>query len=128
MRTKDSCSRCRVSGSRAPNGSGEGAGHPPRAAAGRRRAGRYAGRGVELDQFEQLVYPARRIGYAFQQVGLFPHMSVAQNVAVTPALLGWSEPDIVFPLPDPPQHRQQLALGDRQRHVVEDGLVAVPLG
>lgn len=34
----------------------------------------------------------RRIGYAFQQVGLFPHMTVAENVAVTPSLLGW-EPD-----------------------------------
>ena len=32
----------------------------------------------------------RRIGYVFQQVGLFPHMTVAENVAVTPSLLGWS--------------------------------------
>ena len=31
----------------------------------------------------------RRIGYAFQQVGLFPHMTVAENIAVTPSLLGW---------------------------------------
>jgi osmoprotectant transport system ATP-binding protein len=31
----------------------------------------------------------RRIGYCFQQVGLFPHLSVGQNVAITPALLGW---------------------------------------
>jgi osmoprotectant transport system ATP-binding protein len=31
----------------------------------------------------------RRIGYAFQQVGLFPHMTVRENVAVTPSLLGW---------------------------------------
>ena len=31
----------------------------------------------------------RRIGYAFQQIGLFPHFSVAENVAVTPRLLGW---------------------------------------
>jgi osmoprotectant transport system ATP-binding protein len=30
----------------------------------------------------------RRIGYAFQQVGLFPHLTVAENVGVTPALLG----------------------------------------
>ena len=36
----------------------------------------------------------RQIGYAFQQVGLFPHMSVAGNVAVTPTLLGWSEADV----------------------------------
>jgi len=31
----------------------------------------------------------RRIGYAFQRVGLFPHMSVGENIAVTPSLLGW---------------------------------------
>ena len=31
----------------------------------------------------------RRIGYAFQQVGLFPHMTVGENIAVTPTLLGW---------------------------------------
>ena len=32
----------------------------------------------------------RRIGYCFQEVGLFPHLSVAENIAVTPSLLGWS--------------------------------------
>ncbi len=32
----------------------------------------------------------RRIGYVIQSAGLFPHMSVAENVAVTPGLLGWS--------------------------------------
>jgi osmoprotectant transport system ATP-binding protein len=31
----------------------------------------------------------RRIGYCFQQVGLFPHLTVGENVAVTPQLLGW---------------------------------------
>ena len=31
----------------------------------------------------------RRIGYVFQEVGLFPHLSVAENIAVTPKLLGW---------------------------------------
>ena len=29
----------------------------------------------------------RRIGYCFQQIGLFPHLSVADNVGVTPGLL-----------------------------------------
>lgn len=33
----------------------------------------------------------RRIGYVFQGIGLFPHMSVAENIAITPRLLGWSE-------------------------------------
>jgi len=31
----------------------------------------------------------RSIGYVFQGIGLFPHMTVAQNVGVTPSLLGW---------------------------------------
>jgi osmoprotectant transport system ATP-binding protein len=33
----------------------------------------------------------RRIGYVFQGVGLFPHMTVAENVAITPRLLGWDK-------------------------------------
>lgn len=33
----------------------------------------------------------RNIGYVFQGIGLFPHRSVAQNVAAVPRLLGWSE-------------------------------------
>ncbi len=33
----------------------------------------------------------RTIGYVFQGVGLFPHMRVAENVAITPKLLGWEE-------------------------------------
>jgi osmoprotectant transport system ATP-binding protein len=36
----------------------------------------------------------RQIGYVFQRVGLFPHLTVAENIAVTPRLLGWSEPQI----------------------------------
>ncbi len=32
----------------------------------------------------------RGIGYVIQQVGLFPHMSVGDNVATVPRLLGWS--------------------------------------
>lgn len=31
----------------------------------------------------------RRIGYGAQRAGLFPHMDVAQNIGVTPRLLGW---------------------------------------
>src|SRR5881275_196042 len=30
----------------------------------------------------------RRIGYVFQSGGLFPHMSVADNIGITPKLLG----------------------------------------
>jgi osmoprotectant transport system ATP-binding protein len=36
----------------------------------------------------------RRVGYVLQDVGLFPHMSVADNVAVVPRLEGWA-PDRV---------------------------------
>jgi osmoprotectant transport system ATP-binding protein len=31
----------------------------------------------------------RSVGYVIQQVGLFPHMTIAQNVATVPQLLGW---------------------------------------
>ena len=33
----------------------------------------------------------RRIGYVLQEVGLFPHMTIAENVAVVPRLLGWDD-------------------------------------
>lgn len=32
----------------------------------------------------------RRIGYVFQGIGLFPHMSVSENISITPRLLGWN--------------------------------------
>src|SRR5690242_5810590 len=32
----------------------------------------------------------RGIGYVIQQVGLFPHMTVAGNIGTVPRLLGWS--------------------------------------
>jgi osmoprotectant transport system ATP-binding protein len=32
----------------------------------------------------------RSIGYVFQGIGLFPHLSVADNISVVPRLLGWS--------------------------------------
>ena len=33
----------------------------------------------------------RRIGYVIQQIGLFPHQTIAQNIAVVPKLLGWDK-------------------------------------
>ena len=33
----------------------------------------------------------RRMGYVIQQVGLFPHQTVAENVAAVPRLLGWDK-------------------------------------
>ena len=31
----------------------------------------------------------RRIGYVIQQVGLFPHLTIAENISTVPQLLGW---------------------------------------
>jgi osmoprotectant transport system ATP-binding protein len=36
----------------------------------------------------------RRTGYVLQEVGLFPHMTVARNVGVVPTLAGWTSADI----------------------------------
>jgi osmoprotectant transport system ATP-binding protein len=33
----------------------------------------------------------RRIGYVFQEVGLFPHLTVAENISITPKLLAWEK-------------------------------------
>jgi osmoprotectant transport system ATP-binding protein len=33
----------------------------------------------------------RGIGYVFQQIGLFPHMSVEDNIGTVPRLLGWNK-------------------------------------
>ena len=49
---------------------------------------------VEIDGLDAATLPPyelrRRIGYCFQQVGLFPHLTVGENVAITPRLLGWA--------------------------------------
>ncbi len=48
---------------------------------------------ITIDGDDVMTLPAvelrRRIGYVIQQVGLFPHLTVAQNVAVVPTLLKW---------------------------------------
>ncbi|MFY9324946.1 MAG: betaine/proline/choline family ABC transporter ATP-binding protein [Candidatus Nanopelagicales bacterium] len=36
----------------------------------------------------------RRIGYVIQQVGLFPHKTIAENIATVPKLLGWKKDEI----------------------------------
>ena len=44
------------------------------------------------DVNEMLVEELRRnIGYAIQQIGLFPHMTVFENIAIVPRLLNWDE-------------------------------------
>lgn len=69
----------------------------------------------------------QQIGYVIQQSGLFPHMTVAENVAVVPKLLGWprvkyqARTDELLSLVElPPQeyrHRypSQLSGGQQQR-------------
>ena len=48
---------------------------------------------VTIDGQDVMSLPAvelrRRIGYVIQQVGLFPHVTVAENIGVVPRLLGW---------------------------------------
>jgi osmoprotectant transport system ATP-binding protein len=36
----------------------------------------------------------RHIGYVIQEVGLFPHFTVARNIGLVPRLEGWPEPDV----------------------------------
>jgi len=80
----------------------------------------------------------RRVGYAFQQVGLFPHMTVGDNIGITPTLLGWS-PDtirrrvdelltLVELDPDTIRDRDpaQLSGGQQQRVGVARALAAKP--
>ena len=80
----------------------------------------------------------RSIGYHFQGVGLFPHMSVARNIATTPRLLGWSSDriarrvDALLAMVDlePKRYRDRmpaaLSGGQRQRVGVARALAAEP--
>ncbi|MEE9610010.1 MAG: ATP-binding cassette domain-containing protein [Desulfatiglandales bacterium] len=33
----------------------------------------------------------RKVGYVFQEIGLFPHMTIEQNIGIVPKLLGWDK-------------------------------------
>ena len=46
--------------------------------------------GQSVRQLE-LAQLRRRIGYVFQQIGLFPHLTVESNIGAVPRLLGWSK-------------------------------------
>ncbi len=50
---------------------------------------------IEIDGMDALSMPAhelrRSIGYVIQQIGLFPHRTIAQNIATVPVLVGWDE-------------------------------------
>jgi osmoprotectant transport system ATP-binding protein len=80
----------------------------------------------------------RRIGYAIQGHGLFPHRTVAQNIGTVPKLLGWEQRTIdarvdellaLFQL-DPLQYRDrmpgELSGGQQQRVGVARALAAEP--
>ena len=45
-------------------------------------------------QTVDVIKVRRRIGYVIQQVGLFPHMSIADNIAIVPKLLKWDKEQI----------------------------------
>jgi osmoprotectant transport system ATP-binding protein len=80
----------------------------------------------------------RRIGYVIQQVGLFPHMTVTENVAVVPRLLRWTPAQIKERVEelldlvglDPAGYRDrypaELSGGERQRVGVARALAADP--
>jgi osmoprotectant transport system ATP-binding protein len=80
----------------------------------------------------------RRIGYVFQNGGLFPHISVAGNIGITPKLLGTPAPEISSRVDelldlvrlDRAQHRNrlphELSGGQRQRVGVARALAAKP--
>jgi osmoprotectant transport system ATP-binding protein len=80
----------------------------------------------------------RGIGYVIQQVGLFPHMSVADNVATVPRLLGWPKErirarvDELLDLVELPaedyrsRFPAQLSGGERQRVGLARALAADP--
>ncbi|MCH9025412.1 MAG: ATP-binding cassette domain-containing protein, partial [candidate division Zixibacteria bacterium] len=36
----------------------------------------------------------REIGYVFQGIGLFPHMTIAENISIVPELLNWEKDKI----------------------------------
>lgn len=80
----------------------------------------------------------RRIGYVIQQIGLFPHMTVAENIGTVPHLLGWSRAKIEKRIDEllelvglePERFRSmmphRLSGGQRQRVGVARALAADP--
>ncbi|WSJ91276.1 betaine/proline/choline family ABC transporter ATP-binding protein [Streptomyces sp. NBC_01304] len=80
----------------------------------------------------------RKVGYAIQSSGLFPHMTVAQNIALVPKMVGWSKSKIKDRVEemldlvglDPGEFRgrypRQLSGGQQQRVGVARALAADP--
>ncbi|MFI0716149.1 betaine/proline/choline family ABC transporter ATP-binding protein [Streptomyces inhibens] len=80
----------------------------------------------------------RKIGYAIQASGLFPHMTVAQNIALVPKMIGWSRTKIknrveemldlvgLDPAEFHDRYPRQLSGGQQQRVGVARALAADP--
>ena len=80
----------------------------------------------------------RGIGYVIQQIGLFPHMTVAGNIATVPRLLGWEKQRIrergrelialvgLDPDRDAGRYPAELSGGQRQRIGLARALAADP--
>ncbi len=80
----------------------------------------------------------RHIGYVFQGIGLFPHMTIGENIGIVPNLLGWSKPDIAARVDEllrlvslePGDYRdrfpRELSGGQRQRIGLARALAAKP--
>lgn len=89
---------------------------------------------LSLDQNEL----RRGIGYVIQQIGLFPHMTVAENIATVPRLLGWDKNKIqarvkemldvvqLDPSVFADRYPRQLSGGQQQRVGVARALSADP--
>lgn len=100
-------------------------------------AGELRIQGIDRAQWN-LIQLRRQIGYVIQEVGLFPHFSIARNVGLVPALQGWSPRQIrqrvgeLLTLVglDPQRFAQcyphQLSGGQRQRVGVARALAANP--
>ncbi len=79
----------------------------------------------------------RRIGYVIQQIGLFPHMTIADNIATVPKMLGWDKKRITERTDElletvgmdrsyRDRHPKELSGGQRQRVGVARAMAADP--
>ncbi len=89
-------------------------------------------RGLELTQLR------RGIGYVFQQIGLFPHMTIEHNIGAVPRLLGWKKDRIrrragellelvgLDPASDLSRYPSEFSGGQQQRIGVARAMAADP--